>query len=157
MVYTKIIQRCNPTDTRRWINVGCTLVHRLRRWTNDKPPLIQRIVSAGSWREGGSAHAWFWGPWTREIHVWQSSGGTGVIPPHLWLAGSQGAPMSSINYPTPGTPGPRLAIWPCTRCVYSEKLPRFFVKLKVVFVPGKDHLGIKECYMPLCKVVDTSL
>ena len=24
----------NPADTRRWINVGLTLVHRLRRWTN---------------------------------------------------------------------------------------------------------------------------
>ena len=30
-----------------WINVGLTLVHRLRRWTNVKPTLIQRLVSAG--------------------------------------------------------------------------------------------------------------
>ena len=37
----------NPTDTRRWINVGLTLVQRRRRWTNNKPTLIQRLVSAG--------------------------------------------------------------------------------------------------------------
>ena len=36
-----------PANTRRWINVGLTLVHRLRRWTNVKPTLIQRRVSAG--------------------------------------------------------------------------------------------------------------
>ena len=30
-----------PSDTRRWINVG------LRRWTNVKPTLIQRLLSAG--------------------------------------------------------------------------------------------------------------
>ena len=36
-----------PADTRRWINVGLTLVHRLRRWTNVNPTLIQRLVSAG--------------------------------------------------------------------------------------------------------------
>ena len=35
-----------PADTRRWINVGLTLVHRLRRWTNVKPTLIQHLVSA---------------------------------------------------------------------------------------------------------------
>ena len=35
------------TDTRRLINVGLMLVHRLRRWTNVKPTLIQRLVSAG--------------------------------------------------------------------------------------------------------------
>ena len=37
----------SPADTRRWINVGLTLVHRLRRWTNGKPTLNQRLVSAG--------------------------------------------------------------------------------------------------------------
>ena len=36
-----------PADTRRVINVGSTLVHRLRRWTNVKQTLIQRLVSAG--------------------------------------------------------------------------------------------------------------
>ena len=36
-----------PADTRRWINVGLTLVQRRGRWTNVKPTLIQRIVSAG--------------------------------------------------------------------------------------------------------------
>ena len=36
-----------PADTRRWINVGLTLVQRRRRWTNVEPTLIQRIVSAG--------------------------------------------------------------------------------------------------------------
>ena len=36
-----------PVDTRRWINVGLTLVQRRRRWTNVKPALIQRPVSAG--------------------------------------------------------------------------------------------------------------
>ena len=41
-----------PADTRRSINVGSTLVHRLRRWTNVKPTLIQHLVSAGGglWR-----------------------------------------------------------------------------------------------------------
>ena len=29
-------------QTRRWINVGLTLVHRLLRWTN-----VKRLVSAG--------------------------------------------------------------------------------------------------------------
>ena len=37
----------SPADTRRWINVGLTLVQRRRRWTNFKPALIQRFVSAG--------------------------------------------------------------------------------------------------------------
>ena len=36
-----------PADTRRWINVGLTLVHRLRRWTNVKPTLFQRLVFTG--------------------------------------------------------------------------------------------------------------
>ena len=36
-----------PAETRRWINVGLTLVHRLRRWTKVKPTLIQCLVSAG--------------------------------------------------------------------------------------------------------------
>ena len=34
-------------DTRRWINAGLTLVQRRRRWSNVKPVLIQRLVSAG--------------------------------------------------------------------------------------------------------------
>ena len=34
------------SDTRRWINVGLTLVQRLRRWINVKPTLFQRLVSA---------------------------------------------------------------------------------------------------------------
>ena len=37
----------NPADTRRWINVGLTLVQRRRRWTDVKPTLVQRRVSAG--------------------------------------------------------------------------------------------------------------
>ena len=36
-----------PEDTRRWINVGLTLVQRRRRWTNVKPTLIQSLVSTG--------------------------------------------------------------------------------------------------------------
>ena len=39
-----------PADTRRWINVGLTLVQRSRRWTNVKTTLIQRRVSAGNIR-----------------------------------------------------------------------------------------------------------
>ena len=35
----------HPTDTRRRISVVLTLVHRLRRWLNVKPTLIQRRVS----------------------------------------------------------------------------------------------------------------
>ena len=35
-----------PAGTRRWINVGLTLVNRLRRWTNVEPTLIPRIVPA---------------------------------------------------------------------------------------------------------------
>ena len=38
--------RLTPADTTRRINVGLTLVHRLRRWTNVKPTLIQRVVSS---------------------------------------------------------------------------------------------------------------
>ena len=36
-----------PAYTTRRINVGLRLVHRLRRWTNVKPTLIQRLISAG--------------------------------------------------------------------------------------------------------------
>ena len=39
----------HSADTRRWINVGLTLVQRRRRWTHGKPTLIQRLVSAGQW------------------------------------------------------------------------------------------------------------
>ena len=39
--------KAKPADTRRFINVGLTFVHRLRRWTNVKPTWIQRLVSAG--------------------------------------------------------------------------------------------------------------
>ena len=46
----KVRLRNSPADARRWINVGLTLVHRLRRWTNVKPTLIQHLVSAGSGR-----------------------------------------------------------------------------------------------------------
>ena len=37
----------HAAGTRRWINVGLTLVHSRRRWTNVKPTLIQRLVSVG--------------------------------------------------------------------------------------------------------------
>ena len=36
-----------PADTRRYINAGLTLIQRRRRWTNVKPTLIQRLLSAG--------------------------------------------------------------------------------------------------------------
>ena len=36
-----------PADTKHSINVGLTLVHRLRRCTNVQPTLIQRLLSAG--------------------------------------------------------------------------------------------------------------
>ena len=35
-----------PVDTRRWINVGLTLVQRRRRWTNVKPALIQSLLGS---------------------------------------------------------------------------------------------------------------
>ena len=35
-----------PADTRRYSSVGFTLAHRLRRWTNAKPTLLQHLVSA---------------------------------------------------------------------------------------------------------------
>ena len=35
-----------PADTRRWINVDLTLVHRLRRWTDVKPRWFN-VLSAG--------------------------------------------------------------------------------------------------------------
>ena len=41
-----IYQRLYPADTRRWMNVRLSLFHRLRHWTNFKPTLIQRLVSA---------------------------------------------------------------------------------------------------------------
>ena len=34
-----------PADTRRWINVVLTVVHRLRRCTNVKPTFVQLLVS----------------------------------------------------------------------------------------------------------------
>ena len=37
----------DPASTRRWIDVGLTLVQRLSRWTNVKETLIKRILSAG--------------------------------------------------------------------------------------------------------------
>ena len=40
--------RSNAADTRRRINVGLTLVHRLRRCANVKPAFIQRLVSSGN-------------------------------------------------------------------------------------------------------------
>ena len=36
-----------PEDTIRLINIGLTLVQSRRRWTNVKPTMIQRLVSAG--------------------------------------------------------------------------------------------------------------
>ena len=43
----------SPADTRRRINVCLMLVHRLRRWTNVKPALIQRLVSVENSKAGG--------------------------------------------------------------------------------------------------------
>ena len=37
----------HAADTRRRINVGLAVVQRRRRWTNVKPTLIHRLVSAG--------------------------------------------------------------------------------------------------------------
>ena len=36
----------DPANTRRWTSGGLMLGHRLRRWTNIKPPLVQRLVFA---------------------------------------------------------------------------------------------------------------
>ena len=38
----------NQADTRRSINVGLPLVHRLRRRTNGNPALLQRLVPSGN-------------------------------------------------------------------------------------------------------------
>ena len=35
-----------PTNTRRWTDADFMLVHRLRRWTNIKSALVQRVVFA---------------------------------------------------------------------------------------------------------------
>ena len=43
--YSGIFSR-PPKQSRDWTNVGLLLVHRLRRWTNIKPTLDQRIVFA---------------------------------------------------------------------------------------------------------------
>ena len=45
--YRFMLSNISPADTRRWINVGLTLVQRRRMWTNVKPTLIQHLVSAG--------------------------------------------------------------------------------------------------------------
>ena len=37
-----------PANARRWANAGLMLVQRRRRWTNIKPALIQRFMSARS-------------------------------------------------------------------------------------------------------------
>ena len=36
-----------PAESKRWINVDLALVQRRRRWTNDQPTLIQRLMSDG--------------------------------------------------------------------------------------------------------------
>ena len=42
---TQSVSVCSPPeDTRRWTNAGLMLVHRLRRWTNIKTALEQRLV-----------------------------------------------------------------------------------------------------------------
>ena len=52
-----------PADTRRWINVVLTLVHRRRRWSSVKTTLIQRLVSAGVCV---SRYGRFW-HWERQV------------------------------------------------------------------------------------------
>ena len=47
MLGLSVVIDTHPADTRRWINVGFTLIQRRRRWTNVKPTLTQRLVSAG--------------------------------------------------------------------------------------------------------------
>ena len=37
----------SPANTTPWINAGFMLAHRLRRWTNIKPALVQGVVLAG--------------------------------------------------------------------------------------------------------------
>ena len=37
----------NPSNMRRWSNVGLLLAHRLRRLPNSKPTLDQRLMFAG--------------------------------------------------------------------------------------------------------------
>ena len=37
-----------PANTRRWTNAGLMLAHRLRRWPNISPALIQSFVSTGT-------------------------------------------------------------------------------------------------------------
>ena len=71
----------SPTDTRLWINVDLTLVHLLRRWTNVKQALIQRLMSARKqwnvWNVGAMhqpmarpllAHLCYWLMGTSEMH-----------------------------------------------------------------------------------------
>ena len=36
------------SNTRRWTNAGLKLAHRLRRWPNINPALVQRLVFAGT-------------------------------------------------------------------------------------------------------------
>ena len=35
-----------PTNTRRWALVDVMLVHRLQRWPNIRPAMVQRLVFA---------------------------------------------------------------------------------------------------------------
>ena len=94
-----------PAGTRRRISVGLTLVHRLRRWTNVKPTLIRRLVSAGLWCPScGMPSRWSvlflpWLPWMQTV----TSGvggqwGRGVCRCRRWTR----CPVSGS--PSPDTP-----------------------------------------------------
>ena len=57
-----------PANTRRWINVGLMLVHRLPRWPNIKPTLVQCLMFAGlllAWSE--NRRDGIWSPWHADL------------------------------------------------------------------------------------------
>ena len=45
--YSVITDGDGPANTRRWNDVGLLFLKRCRWWTNVKPTLVQRLVSAG--------------------------------------------------------------------------------------------------------------
>ena len=59
-LYFKGARLTFPADKRGWINVCLTLVYSLRRWTNVKQTLIQRLKSAGFSPHTDAVWRWTW-------------------------------------------------------------------------------------------------
>ena len=84
-----------PANMRCWLNAGLLLAHRLRRWTNSKPTLGQRLIFAGYTRPG-SAH-------TKGRQAAARASCRAHSPPGL-----EPDPRRTTLSPSPALPGPAL-------------------------------------------------